>query len=116
MASWAPGVEVPSPTEPLLASTKKSGVAVPLWPITNIGTFAFTVEVEGSMETKPYGDEVPMPTSGDGAFREPVARIVVPVAVRPARFDWPEMLAVPFTDKLWAGEVVPMPTVPKRAV
>ena len=45
-----------------------------------------------------------------------VPRYVVPVAVRVARLVCPEMLAVPFTDKLWAGVEDPRPTDPKRAV
>jgi len=109
--SREPGVDVPNPTEPLLASTRNKGVAVPLWPITNMGTFALTVEVDGSMETKPYGDEVPNPTRGVLAFAEPMAKTAVPVAVKSAIVVEPVMMAPPLTDKRVAGVAVPRPNL-----
>ncbi len=84
------------PTCPLAPETISEGVAVPLSPTTNMGVFAPTVVVAGSIETKPQGEEVPMPTLADN----PVANIVVPVAISPATFNWPEIEASPCTDKL----------------
>ena len=111
MDSWAQGVVEPMPTFPLLPETKRKGVEVPLSPITNIGVLAETVVVAGSIETNPQGLVLPMPTNGLLTFAEPSASRVVPVAVRPAVFSWPEIVASPWTARVVPGVAVATPSL-----
>lgn len=40
----------------------------------------------------------------------------VPVAVMLAAVMFPEISALPWTERVWAGEVVPMPTLPEESM
>ena len=122
-----PPVRVMPPEDPSEAAVRppvKDDVAAPVTLMSGV----MTLEVAKSPETEvvpeikalpwtakrksPPMEVVPAPVWAPAS----VPRYVVPVAVRVARLVCPEMLAVPFTDKLWAGVEDPRPTDPKRAV
>ena len=92
-------VEVPVPTIILSALTVEEAVKAP-------ATFKVLAMVEEAEEIKPF-PMVSIPVV------EALTVVIVPVAVKFAKVRFPEINALPCTDKSWEGEVVPKPSLPR---
>ena len=97
---------LPAPQAEALAVTVPSGPTwrqrVPVPPAEETIRLVVEAVTDVSMVVEAYGkEEVPMPVT-----------VSVPVAVRLARETFPENRPLPWTERVEAGEVVPMPTFP----